>query len=88
MTAVPSPRPEPTTPTPALPTLLTIDQAADNIGMSARYVRRLVAERRIVSYRLGRSVRIDPADLAAHVAAGRVDPITVTTVWNDLRGVA
>jgi excisionase family DNA binding protein len=68
--------------------LLTIDQAAERIAMSTRYVRRLVAERRIPSYRLGRSVRIDPADLAAHITAGRVEPITVTTVWTDLRSVA
>jgi excisionase family DNA binding protein len=55
--------------------------------MSARYVRRLIAERRIGFYRLGRSVRIDPAELTAFVTAGRIDPITETTVWNDLRGV-
>jgi excisionase family DNA binding protein len=40
--------------------LLTIEQAAGRLCMSARYVRCLVAERRIVFYRLGRSVRIDP----------------------------
>ena len=57
-------------------------------SLSARYVRRLIAERRIVFYRLGRSVRIDPADLTAFVTAGRVQPITETTVWKDLRGVA
>jgi len=57
------------------------------IRMSARDVRRLVAERRIGFYRLGRSVRIDPAELTAFVTAGRIDPITETTVWNDLRGV-
>ncbi len=56
--------------------------------MSTRYVRRLVSERRIVFYRLGRSVRIDPADLVAFVDAGRVEPMTATTVWNDLRTVA
>jgi excisionase family DNA binding protein len=67
--------------------LLTIEQAADRIRMSARYVRRLIAERRIGFYRLGRSVRIDPAELTAFVTAGRIDPITETTVWNDLRGV-
>jgi len=65
--------------------LLTVEQAADRIRMSARYVRRLIAERRIGFYRLGRSVRIDPAELT--VTAGRIDPITETTVWNDLRGV-
>ena len=67
--------------------LLTVEQAADRIRMSARYVRRLIAERRIGFYRLGRSVRIDPAELTAFVTAGRIDPITETTVWNDLRGV-
>lgn len=56
--------------------------------MSTRYVRRLIAERRIVFYRLGRSVRIDPADLAGHITSGRVEPITASNVWNDLRRAA
>jgi len=67
--------------------LLTVEQAADRIRMSARYVRRLVSERRIGFYRLGRSVRIDPAELTAFVTAGRIEPITETTVWDDLKGV-
>jgi excisionase family DNA binding protein len=75
----------------AVPTpreMLTIDQAAERINMSARYVRRLIAERRIVFYRFGRAVRIDPADLAAHMTAGRVEPLTPTTAWSDLRSAA
>jgi excisionase family DNA binding protein len=68
--------------------LLTIEQAAERISMSARYVRRLIAERRIVFYRLGRAVRIDPADLVLFITAGRIEPLTETTVWNDLRRVA
>jgi excisionase family DNA binding protein len=68
--------------------LLTIEQAAERISMSARYVRRLISERRIVFYRLGRAVRIDPADLGQFITAGRIEPITETTVWNDLRSVA
>lgn len=68
--------------------LLTVEQAADRISMSARYVRRLIAERRIVFYRLGRSVRIDPVDLTALIASGRVEPITSASVWNELRRVA
>lgn len=67
--------------------LLTVEQAADRLRMSARYVRRLIAERQIGFYRLGRSVRIDPAELTAFVTARRIDPITETTVWNDLKGV-
>jgi excisionase family DNA binding protein len=69
---------------PDLGELLTIEQAAERINMSARYVRRLVAERRIVFYRFGRAVRIDPADLVALKAAGRVEPITAAGVWSDL----
>ncbi|MCE0535757.1 helix-turn-helix domain-containing protein [Kineosporia rhizophila] len=72
----------------AVPELLTIEAAAERISMSARYVRRLVAERRIVFYRLGRAVRIDPRDLVEYIAAGKVAPITETTVWNDLRRAA
>jgi len=68
--------------------ILTIEQAADRIQMSERYVRRLVAERRIPFHKLGRSVRISAADLATFVEANRVEPITVTAVWSGLRSVA
>ncbi|MDI5938843.1 excisionase family DNA-binding protein [Micromonospora carbonacea] len=56
--------------------------------MSERYVRRLVAERRIPFHKLGRSVRIKAADLAAHVESGRVEPLTASGVWRDLQRVA
>jgi excisionase family DNA binding protein len=59
--------------------VLTIEQAAEFLKMSERYVRRLVAERRIPFYKLGRSVRIKTADLVAHMDAGRVEPIVVAT---------
>jgi excisionase family DNA binding protein len=68
--------------------VLTIEQAADRIKMSERYVRRLIAERRIPFHKLGRSVRIKAVDLAAHVDAGRVESITTSSVWRDLRSVA
>lgn len=68
--------------------LLTIEEAARRIKMSTRYVRRLVAERRIAFHRLGRSVRIHPDDLDRHVAGGRVEPITASSVWNHVRTVA
>lgn len=79
---------QPIPPTSHAGDLLTVEQAADRISMSARYVRRLIAERRIVFYRLGRSVRIDPVDLTALIASGRVEPITSASVWNELRRVA
>jgi excisionase family DNA binding protein len=68
--------------------MLTIEEAAARLKMSVRYVRRLVTERRIAFHRLGRAVRFDPADLAAFVQEGRVEPMTAETVWNGLRRVA
>jgi excisionase family DNA binding protein len=56
-----------------LDTLLTVEQAADRLGTSTRFVRRLVAERRIAYHKVGRHVRIAEADLINYVAAGRVD---------------
>jgi excisionase family DNA binding protein len=68
--------------------VLSIEQAAARINMSERYVRRLVAERRIPFHKLGRSVRIKAVDLAAHVESGRVEPLTASGVWRDLQRVA
>jgi excisionase family DNA binding protein len=53
--------------------LLTVEEAADQLGTSVRFVRRLIAERRIAYVRVGRHVRIAEADLASFVAAGRVE---------------
>lgn len=53
--------------------LLTVEQASEQLGTSTRFVRRLIAERRITFIRLGRHVRIDTTDLDAFVAAGRVE---------------
>lgn len=68
--------------------LLTIDEAAAEMRMSSRYVRRLVAERRIAFVKLGRCVRLARADVRAYVAAGRVEPMTESQVWRGLRSVA
>jgi excisionase family DNA binding protein len=54
--------------------LLTVDEAAERLGMSARFIRRLIAERRIAYTKLGRHVRIAARDLDAFVASGRVEP--------------
>jgi excisionase family DNA binding protein len=53
--------------------LLTVQEAADRLGTSVRFVRRLIAERRIAYVRVGRHVRIAETDLASFVAAGRVE---------------
>jgi excisionase family DNA binding protein len=50
--------------------LCSIDEAAEHLGVSVRFVRRLVAERRIRHMKVGRYVRFDRTDLDAFVAAG------------------
>ena len=53
--------------------LLTVEEAADRLGTSVRFVRRLVFERRIAYAKLGRHVRIASRDLDAFIEAGRVE---------------
>jgi excisionase family DNA binding protein len=53
--------------------LLTVEEAAGRLGTSTRFVRRLIAERRIAYTKLGRHVRIAARDLDAFVASGRVE---------------
>jgi excisionase family DNA binding protein len=55
--------------------LLTVEEAAERLGTSTRFVRRLIFERRIAFVKVGRHVRITPGDLDAYIAAGRVDAI-------------
>ena len=53
--------------------LLTVEDAADQLGTSVRFVRRLIFERRIAFVKVGRHVRIASADLDAYIRAGRVE---------------
>jgi excisionase family DNA binding protein len=59
--------------------LLTLTEAASRLGTTHRFVRRLVAERRIAYLKIGRHVRISTEDLDAFVAAARVEPRSATT---------
>jgi len=59
---------------PKLDTLLTVEQAAERLGTSERFVRRLIAERRVAYVKVGRHVRIAEPDLINFVATGRVEP--------------
>ena len=68
--------------------LLTVEEAAQCMKMSVRHVRRLVAERRIQFHKLGRSVRFDPGDVREYIESCRVEPISESDVWRDLRRVA
>jgi excisionase family DNA binding protein len=53
--------------------LLTPQEAAERLGTSLRFVRRLIFQRRIPYTKVGRYVRITTSDLDAFVAAGRVE---------------
>ena len=54
-------------------TLLSVEQAAERLGTSERFVRRLIAERRITFIKLGRHVRITEHDQINFVTTGRVE---------------
>lgn len=70
--------------------LLTVDAAAERLSTSVRFVRRLIAERRIEFVRVGRHVRISELALAEFIDAGRIEPMTGAKVWpgNGMKGVA
>lgn len=55
--------------------MLTVPEVAERLGTSQRFVRRLIAERRIPYTKLGRHVRIEDTDVDAFIAAGRVEPV-------------
>jgi excisionase family DNA binding protein len=66
--------------------LLTVDQAAEVLGTSPNFPRRLIAERRIRFVRVGRLVRIPESALEEFVSEGTVDPLAVR--WRNGRVVA
>jgi excisionase family DNA binding protein len=54
--------------------LLDIDAVAVALGVTPRFVRRLIAERRIPYVKVGKFVRFDRADLDVWLDEGRVAP--------------
>jgi excisionase family DNA binding protein len=68
--------------------LLTVEAAAERMSTSVRFIRRLVAERRIEFVKVGRHVRISETALAEFIEAGRVEPMTAADVWHKMKGVA
>ena len=63
---------------------LSVPEAALYLNTSVRFVRRLIAERRIAFHKLGAHVRLALSDLDDFIAAGRGEPITSATVLRDL----
>jgi excisionase family DNA binding protein len=56
-----------------IPQLLSIEQQlANRLGITVRHVRRLVPERRMPYYKVGRLVRFDPTEIATWLNSRRV----------------
>jgi excisionase family DNA binding protein len=68
--------------------LLTVEAAAERLSTSPRFIRRLIAERRIEFVRVGRHVRISESALANFIDVGRVEPLTTAHTRQKMRGVA
>jgi excisionase family DNA binding protein len=67
---------------------LNVQEAAEYLNTSVRFVRRLIAERRIAFHKVGAHVRLAVEDLEAFVQSGRVEPMTRASVIRDLGKVA
>lgn len=52
--------------------LLTVAEAGDYLGTGERFIRRLIAQRRITYVKLGKYVRLQRSTLDAFIEAGRV----------------
>ncbi len=52
--------------------MLSIPEAAEVLGVTPRWVRRAIFERRLAYVKLGHLVRIDAEDVRALIDAGRV----------------
>ena len=55
--------------------LLTVHQAAERLGTSVTFPRRLIAERRITFVRVGRHVRIPEGAIEDLITRGTVEPM-------------
>ncbi|WP_019932266.1 excisionase family DNA-binding protein [Nocardia sp. BMG111209] len=55
------------------PGYVGVEGAAVYLGTGVRFIRRLVAERRVVFYKVGGHVRFKLADLDAYAQAGRME---------------
>lgn len=55
--------------------LLAVGQAAELLGTKERFVRRLIAERRITFVHVGRYVRIPESAIEEYISARTVKPL-------------
>jgi len=55
--------------------LLDIEQAAHRLNVTPRFIRRLIAQRRIDYLKIGKFIRFHPGDLDNWIERQRVQPI-------------
>jgi excisionase family DNA binding protein len=65
--------------------LLTVDEAAERLNTGVRFVRRLIAERRIEFVKLGTHVRISNEALGEYIAANCVPACRPGLEWQSGR---
>jgi excisionase family DNA binding protein len=69
-------------------TYLSVAETAEYLNTSERFVRRLIAERRIAFHHVGRHVRVALSDLDLWLASSRVEAINPDDVRRRLGRVA
>jgi excisionase family DNA binding protein len=60
--------------------LLSVEAAAERLDTKPRFIRRLIAERRIEFVHVGRHVRISESALAEFIEAGKVPPLAAANM--------
>lgn len=60
--------------------LLDVSSLAERLGVTERFVRRLVHERRIPFLKIGHYVRFDPADIDELISHARVERVDHSAV--------
>jgi excisionase family DNA binding protein len=68
--------------------LLSVEAAARRLDTTPRFIRRLIAERRIEYHKVGRHVRISESALAEFIEAGKVPPLASADLRTKFKGVA
>ncbi len=68
--------------------LLSVEAATDRLDTTVRFIRRLIAERRIEFVKVDPHVRLAESALADFIEAGKVPPLTADSLRPKLKGVA
>ena len=64
-----------------LPKLMDIKQIAEHLGVTDRYIRRLVAERRIPFVKWGHYIRFNPAEVTKWIEEATVEVKNEASRW-------